>query len=363
MDFSFSEEQQMLRDQARRFFSERFPAEKVVSLAESPEGWDRSSWTEIAGLGWIGLSAPEGAGGAGMSFLDEAVILEEAGYALYPGPLFSTVVLAQPALGGAPDLLERVISGDATATLAWAETSTGAKLDAAEWTLRSEGDRLSGSKSLVPDAQTADVVVVAGRGANGPELWAVEASDLNVEPTSTMDPTRRFARIEFSDAPARSLVSGDEAETVLQQIRLRAQAAAALEAVGVAQKALDLAQDYAKERKQFDKPIGSYQAVSHQIADTYMGVELARSLAYWAAWCVGESDVQARVAAAGAKSAATEVAVAACERSIQVHGGVGFTWEHALHRYYKRAQWLEGFDGYPPEHRAQVAAVVLDRAG
>lgn len=363
MDFSFSDEQQMLRDSARRFFSERFPAERVTALAESDEGWDRSSWTEMADLGWLGLSSPEDAGGAGMSFLDEAVILEEAGYALYPGPLFSTLALAQPGLQEAPDLLARVVSGEACATFAWAEEGTGGRVDRAAWTTRAEHDRLTGTKYLVPDAHGADLVVVAAGSSDGAELWVAEMDEVKVEVGSTMDPTRRYARIEFSDVPAQLLASGNEAERILQQIRLRAQAASALEAVGVAQRALDLAQEHVKERKQFDKPIGSYQAVSHQVADTYMGVELARSLAYWAAWCVAESDVQAKVAAAGAKSAATEVAVAACERSIQVHGGVGFTWEHILHRYYKRAQWLESFDGYPSQHRAEVAKVLFERAG
>jgi alkylation response protein AidB-like acyl-CoA dehydrogenase len=138
-------------------------------------------------------------------------------------------------------------------------------------------------------------------------------------------------------------------------------AALACEAVGIAQRALDLAVDYARTREQFGKPIGTYQAVSHPLADTYMETELARSLAYWAAWCVAEDDAQAPVASAAAKAQASEAAVAACERSIQVHGGIGFTWEHPLHRYYKRAQWIEHFGGSPAKLRATVAEALFEK--
>jgi alkylation response protein AidB-like acyl-CoA dehydrogenase len=137
-------------------------------------------------------------------------------------------------------------------------------------------------------------------------------------------------------------------------------AALSLEAVGIGSKALELAIDYAKSREQFGRPIGVYQAVSHQLADTYVETELARSLAYWAAWCVAEGDDQAAVACAAAKSYTADAAVAACERSIQVHGGIGFTWEHVLHTYYTRALWIQAFDGYASKHRAQVAAYLLD---
>jgi alkylation response protein AidB-like acyl-CoA dehydrogenase len=180
---------------------------------------------------------------------------------------------------------------------------------------------------------------------------------------NTVDLTRRYGRLQTNEATgtaARLLVKpGDETARLLGKMRLRALAAAALEAVGVAQRALDLAKAYVSERKQFDKPIGTYQAVSHQVADSYMGVELARSLAYWAAWCVAESDEQAPRAAAAAKSLATEVAVSVCERSIQVHGGIGFTWEHILHRYYKRAEWLDSFMGFGSAHRADLATTLL----
>jgi alkylation response protein AidB-like acyl-CoA dehydrogenase len=156
---------------------------------------------------------------------------------------------------------------------------------------------------------------------------------------ATVDPTRNVVRID-SETP-------------------RFRAAAGAEALGVAQRALDLGVEHAKTRTQFGKPIGTYQAVSHPLAQTYTDVELSRSLVYWAAWCVAEEDERAPVAAAAAKAFATEAAVAACERSIQVHGGIGFTWEHPLHHFYKRAQWLEGFGARPPELRLEVAQALL----
>lgn len=360
MDFAFSEEQEMLRGQAREFLSDRFGGDRVAELAGSDEGWDRTSWKQIAELGWIGLSAPESAGGAGMGFLDEAVVLEELGYALYPGPYFSTVALALPGLQRDPGLLERVAAGEATATLAWSESGAPA-LIAAGSTVTTEvsGGKLSGTKIRVPDAAAADIIVVAAQEGGEVGLWAVEAADAQVSPTSTMDSTRRYGDVVFDGAPATALVPPGEGAEVLSHIRLRALAAASLEAVGVGQRALDLAREYVKERQQFEKPIGIYQAVSHQVADTYMAVELARSISYWAAWCVAESDEQAERAVAAAKVQAADAAVFACERSIQVHGGIGFTWEHILHRYYKRAQWLQAFQGSASQHLEALAGTLF----
>ncbi len=169
----------------------------------------------------------------------------------------------------------------------------------------------------------------------------------------TTDETRSLGKLAFQEHK----VSLDGS---FEPVRLRLLAGLALEAVGVAQKALELGVAYVAEREQFGKKIGTYQAVSHPLADTYVETELARSLAYWAAWCVAEGDERASVAVASAKSFAAEHAVAACERSIQVHGGIGFTWEHDLHRYYKRAQWIDAFGGHAAVHRRTVAAAILD---
>jgi alkylation response protein AidB-like acyl-CoA dehydrogenase len=308
--FAFTPDQEALRTEARRYLEQRFPAERVAELADSEEGWDPSSWGELAELGWIGVSVPEDEGGAGLSFLEEAVLLEELGRALYPGPYFSTVALALPALPA--DDRARVAAGEA------------------RWSAEVDG--------LVPDLALVDRVVT-GDGAAVAEGETLE----------TMDSTRRLGRL----APGRRypLPGGID--------RPRLRAALALEAVGIAQRALEYGVDHAKERQQFGRSIGVYQAVSHALVDSFMATELARSLAYWAAWCVAEDDGQQAVASAAAKAYASEAAVSACERSIQVLGGIGFTWEHPLHRYYKRAQWIQAFDGFPAAQRVEVAGALL----
>ena len=364
MDFAFSEEQDMLRDSARGFLSSKFTPERVAELAESSEGWDRSSWTELAELGWTGLSVPEDKGGAGFGFIEEAVLFEELGRTLYPGPFFATVGLALPALVGS-DVLGEVISGQKAATFAWAEAGGPHELtELRDLSTKASGSdgawSLSGEKAFVVDAQAAGLGVVAAASPDGTALFLTDLTEAEVKTLGTMDATRRLSTVTFNETPAALLVDASATPDVLEKIRLRSLAALALEAVGVAQTALDLAMAYVKERKQFDKPIGAYQAVSHQVADTYMETELARSLAYWAAWCVAESDERAPIAVAAAKSAAGEAAVAACERSIQVHGGIGFTWEHILHRLYKRAQWIDAYGGFGAAHRNAIAASILD---
>ena len=362
MDFSFTDEQNMLRDQARAWLADKFPIEHVARLADSDQGWDKESWPAIAGLGWIGLSSSEEAGGAGMSFIEEAVLFEEFGRALYPGPYWSTVALALAALETDNELLAEIISGRSAATLAWAEPSGPASLVDFEGVgCKAEGNgddwRLTGEKTLIPDADRCDLFVVVARSPEGVGLWAVPQVTPGV--FSTMDSTRRLGRLELQGEQARPLITGADAVSVIERIRLRALAALALEAVGVGAYALDLASEHSRTRTQFERPIGAYQAVSHRVADTYADVELARSLAYWAAWCVAREPETARIAAPAAKALAAEAAVAACERSIQVHGGIGFTWEHPLHRYYKRAQWIEAFEGHPRTHRAEVARRLL----
>ena len=317
MDFAFTDEQQELRAQARSYLTERFPPERVAQLADSGEGWDPSSWRELAELGWLGVSVPEEHGGAGLGFVEEALLLEELGRALYPGPYFSTVGLALPALGA--EELAQVVAGEV------------------RWSASLDG-------SLVPDLGIVDRVVVVENG----DARAVPAQG---EVLETTDSTRRLGRLDNADGAP---LTGDVA-----LLRPRALVALAAEAVGIGERGLELGVEHAKSREQFGRPIGVYQAVSHRLADTYVETQLARSLTYWAAWCVAEDDPQATVAAAAAKSYATDAAVAACERSMQVLGGIGFTWEHMLHRYYKRALWLQSFAGSGSTHRAAVAEALL----
>ena len=317
MDFSFTEEQQELKAQARSYLAERFPAERVAELADSEAGWDPSSWDELAELGWLGVSVPEEQGGAGLGFVEEALLLEELGRALYPGPYFSTVALALPLLG--EEHVADVVAG---------KTRWSASLDG----------------SLVPDLALVDRVAVVEEG----EARAAEARG---EALETTDRTRRLGRLEPQDGTP---LPGD-----VSKLRPRVLAAVAVEAVGIGERVLEFGIEYASTREQFGRPIGVYQAVSHRLADSYVGMQLSRSLAYWAAWCVSVDDAEAPVAAAAAKVFATDAAVAACERSIQVLGGIGFTWEHALHRYYKRALQLQAFGGYGAAHRATVARHLL----
>ncbi len=295
MRFAFTEEQEQLRQEARGF------------LAGRPE----PAWGELAELGWLGVSIPEELGGAGLGFLEEAVLFEETGRALYAGPYFATVGLALPALGD--EQLARVAAGEE------------------RWSAEVDG--------LVCDLGSVDWVVTEGGAARA-----------EGEALPTMDETRPLGR----------LADGDRVPLAGTLDRPRTLAALACEAAGIAQAALELGVEHARNRQQFGKPIGVYQAVSHRLADTYVETELARSLAYWAAWCVAEADEQAPVAAAAAKAYASEAAVAACERAIQVHGGIGFTWEHVLHRYYKRALWIESWLGTGIELRARIAASLLD---
>jgi alkylation response protein AidB-like acyl-CoA dehydrogenase len=336
MDFAFSEEQSQLRGFAREFLASRYDDASLASIADSATGVDDEVWSRLAAMGWLDDE---------LTFLDQAVLFEETGYRPLPAPYFSTVALAGPALG----------SAEAAATLAWAEPGRPqALLDPVSTSV--SGGRLTGTKVLVPDGAVASAFVVVAEDG----LYAVDAGDAVVTPRTTIDGTRRVADVEFSSAPARLLFSGEEARAVLGRIRDRAYAALALEGVGVAQRALDLLVAYAKEREQFGRPIGVYQAVSHKASNVYVQLEEARSLAYWAAWCVSSEDEMARQACLAAKALAGSAAVFACENAIQGHGGIGFTWEHVLHRYYKRAQWVAAFDGPARTQRAEVAAFLLD---
>jgi alkylation response protein AidB-like acyl-CoA dehydrogenase len=291
VDFAFTQEQEELRREARSF------------LEANPD----APLSQLRELGWLGVSVPEERGGGGLSFVDEAILFEEAGRALYSGPFVTTAVVL-PALP---------------------------QVDENAWSVELDG--------LVPHLDEVDRVVTA-------DGTIAEATG---ETLPTVDETRPLGRLE--QVAQSNYLDGD-----FEPVRLRLLVGLAAEAVGVAQKALELGVEYVSQREQFGKKIGTYQAVSHPLADTYVETELARSLVYWAAWCVAEEDEQAPVAAAAAKSMAAETAVAACERSIQVHGGIGFTWEHVLHRYYKRAQSIDAFGGHAATQREIVAAALLD---
>jgi alkylation response protein AidB-like acyl-CoA dehydrogenase len=305
MDFTFTPEQDALRAEARAF------------LTDHPE----PSWAELAELGWTGVSIVEAEGGAGLTFVEEAVLLEELGRALVHGPYFSTVALTLPALPD--DLRAEVAAGDASWTLAFGP--------------------------LVPDLDTAQRVAIVG----GDGIYELEGEEREV--LTTTDESRPLGVVRGGE-PGRRLADS----AVLDEIRSRSLAALAIESCGVARRALELAIEHATTREQFGRSIGVYQAVSHPLADAYTRLELARSLSLWAAWCIAAGDDQAPVAAAAAKSCAAEAAVAICETAIQVHGGIGFTWEHVLHRLYKRALGNASFASSGTRLRAEVAATLLN---
>ncbi|MBA3381852.1 MAG: acyl-CoA/acyl-ACP dehydrogenase [Actinobacteria bacterium] len=308
MDFTFTPEQDALREEARAF------------LAANAD----PSWKKLAELGWTGVSIAEEDGGAGLTFVEEAVLHEELGRALYRGPFFSTMAAALPALPD--DLKAEVAAGETSWTLAFGP--------------------------LVPDLDTADRIAIVG----GDGIYELDGAEREI--LSTTDETRPVGVVRGGEPGRRLADSG-----VLEEIRNRTLAALAIEACGVARRALEYAIEHAQTREQFGRPIGVYQAVSHPLADAYTRLELARSLSYWAAWCVSENDDQAPIAAAAAKAFAAEAAVQVCETAIQVHGGIGFTWEHVLHRLYKRALWIESFAASSSTLRAEVAASLLDATG
>ncbi len=304
MDLAFTPLQDELRAQARSF----------LEATESP------TWAQLAELGWTGASVAEEHGGAGLSFVEEAVLHEEAGRALLHAPLWSTACLL-PFLDGTDQAA--VAAGEASWTLALAP--------------------------LVPDLDTATNVAVVG----GDTIWQLDGFEREV--LATNDETRPLGVVSGGEA-GRALCSSE----VLPALRARSLAILALEAVGVGSRALELAVEYARSREQFGRIVGTYQAVSHPLATSYVELELARSLAWWAAWCVASDEPDAAVAAAAAKSEAAEAAVAACERAIQAHGGIGFTWEHVLHRLYKRALGIQSWEASSAQLRAEVASHLLD---
>ena len=331
MDFAFSEEQELLRASARDYLADRWPLTRVVETADGTPSFDAATWKELADLGWLDPS---------LGMLEHAVIAEETGFGLLPAPWFSTVALAGAVLDD--QLRDAVGAGQRAVTLA------------RDGDVSASDASLSGVVPLVPDlASVTDVVVAATDGLHVVDL--VEHPEV-VVPLSTTDRTRRLGELRLDATPARRL---DVDVARLVDVRRQSLALAACEAVGLAQRALDLAAEHTKTRQQFGRVIGTYQGVSHKVSDIYVALQLSRSLAYWAAWAVSEGDEQQDTAVAAAKSAAAEAAVFSCENAIQVHGGIGFTWEHVLHRFYKRAQWLEAFDGFGREHRATVATAIL----
>ena len=378
MDFGFSEDQELLRDSARKFLDAECPTTFVRKMMEDDSAHATELWKKAAELGWMGILIPEGHGGIGGSFLDLVVVMEEMGRSLMPGPFLATVLLGSAAvLGGGSDeqkdaILPKVAAGEWVMTLAQAEKS--GRYDAGgigmPATARGGDFVLSGEKLFVPDAHVADQMVVAARTdshaapEDGITLFLVDTKSPGVEITQlkTVDMTRRQCHVAFQDvAVAGSQVLGEVGQgwPILKRVLDQAIAGLCTEMVGTGQQALDMAVEYAKERVQFGKPIGSFQAVKHKCVDMMVQVENARSLTYYAAWTVDENVDEASQAVPMAKAYCSDMCKTVTSEAIQVHGGIGFTWEHDMHLFYRRGLASEAAFGSAPTHR-EVVAQTLD---
>ena len=346
MNFDFSPDQKALRDQARKFLGEHASSTRVRRILDTDEPYDRELWRGVAEMGWTGTAIPEAYGGAGFGHLELCVIAEELGRSVAPIPFSSTVYLAAEALLLAGSeaqkrrWLPRIASGDAVGCLALAEgTGTPA---ARTVTARAAAGKITGTKAPVADGDVADFAIVAARadGAADLSLFLVDLAGPGVTRTSlaTVDPTRSHARLAFDATPAEPLGAAGAGTVLLERVFDRAAVLVAFEQVGGAQAALDMAREYAMGRFAFGRPIASFQAIKHKLVDMYVGVELARSNAYYAAWALSTDAAELPVAAATARVSATEAYFHAAKENIQTHGGMGFTWEFDCHLHYRRAK-------------------------
>ena len=369
MNLGISTEQRELRESVRRFLTERAPLTKVRELMETADGTDPDVWRQAsAQLGLPGIAIPEEYGGAGFSFAEQAIVLEELGAALFTGPYLASAVLAATALLASDDteakkdLLPGIAAGETVATLAFTEDGgswdpASIRLAAAKTT--ENGWRLDGHKSFVLDGHAADLIlVVAATATDGQlSLFAVTsaADGLTRRALPTLDQTRKLARLAFNHTPARLVGEPGTARAVLDHVLDVAAVALAAEQLGGAQRALDMAVAYAKVRQQFGRPIGSFQAIKHRCADLLLEVESLRSAVGYAAAAVAAGSAEVPVLASLLKAYASEVYSHVAGENIQIHGGIGFTWEHDAHLYLKRAKASELFLGDGSYHRERLA--------
>jgi alkylation response protein AidB-like acyl-CoA dehydrogenase len=377
MDFGFNQEQELLRATARKFFENECTSEFVRARMAEPAGVTDEFWKKLAEQGWLGLIYPEEFDGTGLGFVDLTVLMEEMGRAVMPGPFFSTVLLGGLTIyeaGSAAqkkEWLSKISAGQAKATLAFTEPN--ARWDAAGVTVSARESAgkftLTGTKLFVLDAHVADVIVVAARTREGkrPEeglsLFLVPkgAKGLDVKLLPTMDQTRKLCEVTLRDVTVGAdalLGAKDQAWGPLARVLDRATVALCAEMCGGAQRVLDMTTDYAKIRVAFGKPIGSYQGVKHRAADMLVEVENAKSLTYYAAWAVDENVPEAPLAASMAKAYVSDAYRRTAGAGIQLHGGIGFTWEHDLHLYFKRAKSSEFTFGDASYHRERVAQLI-----
>jgi alkylation response protein AidB-like acyl-CoA dehydrogenase len=334
MNFDFTDDQQAIKRTANELLAARFKPERMRELAEA-EKYDDDAWKEMSELGWAGIFIDEEHGGQGLGIVELVILMEELGYALAPVPFLSNAAAGLALqFAGTDEQKERWLPGIASGE---ARGTVGMVRD--------------GEARLVPDADSAEVIVLIGFDGS---TSVVEAGSGQIEQIETMDRTRRFGRVRAEGGEPLGgdcFAAGDRIATALSA-----------ETVGVAQKAMEMAVEYARERKQFGRPIGSYQAVSHRCAQMLLEVEGARSGAYYAAWCADAEPESLPAAASGAKAYSSDAGWRVCGSSLQVHGGIGFTWEHDLHFFLKRAKTNAMLFGSAREHRDRVASLTLEKA-
>ncbi|MFI5327208.1 MAG: acyl-CoA dehydrogenase family protein [Candidatus Rokuibacteriota bacterium] len=376
MNFGFSEEQELLRNTARKFFENECPSDTVRRLMETPEGINPELWKKLAEQGWLGLIYPEQYDGMALGLVDLVVLMEEMGRAVTPGPYFSTVLLGGLAVLEAgsdaqkKEWLPKIAAGDKRVALAWMEPSAqlgpaGVTLTAVE---KGGTYTLSGTKLFVHDAHTADALVVAARtrpgaGADGVSLFLLPRGTKGLEVTllPTMDQTRKLCEVACADVTVGAdalLGAAGAGWAPLARVLDRATVALCAEMCGGAQKVLDMTVEYAKIRQAFGRPIGSYQGVKHRAADMLVDVENSKSITYYAAWALDENSPEAPLAVSMAKAYVSDAFRRVAAAGIQLHGGIGFTWEHDLHLYFKRAKGSEFTFGDATHHRERVAQLV-----
>jgi alkylation response protein AidB-like acyl-CoA dehydrogenase len=360
MQFGLSESQQILKDTARKFFAGESPIAAVRKAMETDTAYDAALWTKLAEQGFTGIVAPEEHGGMGLGKVELILLMEEAGYALLPGPFFSTVALAGTVIDACASseqkkkYLARIAAGQARSTVALVEAAGSWDIESLR--ISSAGNKLTGKKLFVTDAAVADFIVVVAR--DGVFVVDAKAPGLHIEAMKGMDLARTIYSVEFKDTPAEPLGNASGLAAALNV----ATASLCAEMTGGMQRTLELTVAYAKTRKQFGKPIGIFQAVQHLCADMYLETESSRSAVYYAAWALEENTPDASTSVSVAKMYASDAARNVGNRGIQVHGGMGFTWENDIHLYYRRAKASETMLGDATFHRERIARQIIDQA-
>jgi alkylation response protein AidB-like acyl-CoA dehydrogenase len=373
MPLTFSPEQLAFREAVRSFLADKSPEDEVRRLMATDEGYDAAVWAQLnEQLGAAGLAVPEEYGGSGYTFRELAIVLEEAGRSLLCAPLLSSVIASSAITASgdvlaAKELLPGIAQGTTIATVAFTHAGQDWDSQGATATARQAGGAgswtVSGTAAYVIDGHTADLILVPASTPGGLSLFAVRAGEDGVRRSllPTLDQTRKLAKLEFSGVPARLLGPEGAAASTLDDVRRVAAAALASEQAGVAEAAKEMAVQYAKDRVQFGKPIGSFQAVKHMLADALVDVEGMRSTAYYAAWCAAAGDRERSLSASMAKAWCSDASRRVMAAGLQVHGGIGFTWEHDMHLYLKRAQLDQVSYGDAAAHRDRIATLLRAR--